>query len=262
MDSFGEYLKRERELREISLEEIRDSTKINIRFLKALEADKFDLLPGKFFTRGIIRSYAGYIGLDVRDVLDKYDELFLMKSSSEEKKDEEKDRSDKSKPTFKLKILLWTFVILVLIAISVIFYLKYGKKQTQVSQIAILEETEVPKTEEKRIPEITTDKIEKGLKLEFKVDQKTWFQIYADGELIFEGTKDAGETFPVSAEDEIIMHVGNAGGFTYTINGYQGKSLGMPGQVTRDVLINMENYKNYFKEDPEAAIPFTEYDGN
>lgn len=261
MDSFGDYLKRERELREISLEEIRDSTKINIRFLKALEANKFDLLPGKFFTRGIIRSYAGYIGLDVRDVLDKYDEIILTKSPSEEKRDEEEDRSDKRKPSSKIKILLWTFVILVLIAISVIFYFKYGKKQTQVSQIAILEETEVPKTEEKRIPEITPDKMEDGLKLEFKVDQKTWFQIYVDGELIFEGIKDAGDIFQVSAEDEIIMHVGNAGGFTYTINGIQGRSLGLPGQVTRDILINIDNYKNYLEEDPDAAIPFSEYDG-
>lgn len=260
MDSFGEYLKRERELREISLEEIRDYTKINIRFLKALETDKFDLMPGKFFTRGIIRSYASYIGLDVRDVLDKYNELFLKKSPPEEKRAEEEEKVDETKPLLKAKILIWALVIIVLISASVFLYYKYGKKQTQVSQIAILEETEVPKTEEKIIPEITKDKIEQGLQLEFNVDQKTWFQIYADGELIVDGIKEAGDTFQVSAEDEVIMHVGNAGGFTYSINGNQGKSLGLPGQVIRDVLIQVENYKNFLKEDPDAPMPFPELD--
>lgn len=258
MDSFGEYLKRERELREISLEEIRDSTKINIRFLKALEADKFDLLPGKFFTRGIIRSYASYIGLDVRDVLDKYHELLLRKSPPEEKRAEEENRVDETKSPLKAKILIWALVIIVLISASVFLYYKYGKKQTQVSQIAVLEETEVPKIEEKIIPEITQDIMGQGLQLEFNIDQKTWFQIYADGELIVDGIKEAGDTFQVSAEDEVIMHVGNAGGFTYSINGYQGKSLGLPGQVIRDVLINVENYKNYLKENPDAPISFSE----
>ena len=260
MDSFGEYLKRERELREISLEEIRDYTKINIRFLKALETDKFDLMPGKFFTRGIIRSYASYIGLDVRDVLDKYNELFLKKSPPEEKRAEEEEKVDETTPLLKAKILIWALVIIVLISASVFLYYKYGKKQTQVSQIAILEETEVPKTEEKIIPEITKDKIEQGLQLEFNVDQKTWFQIYADGELIVDGIKEAGDTFQVSAEDEVIMHVGNAGGFTYSINGNQGKFLGLPGQVIRDVLIQVENYKNFLKEDPDAPMPFPELD--
>ena len=262
MDSFGEYLKQERELREISLEEIRDYTKINIRFLKALEADKFDLMPGKFFTRGIIRSYASYIGLDVRDVLDKYNELLFKKSPPEEKREEEEDRGKETKPPSKVKILIWAMVIIALISISAFLYYTYGKKQTQVSQIAILEETEVPKTEEKIIPEITQDKMEQGLQLEFNVDQKTWFQIYADGELIVDGIKEAGDIFQVSAEGEVIMHVGNAGGFSYSINGNQGKSLGLPGQVIRDVLIHIENYKNYLKEDPDAPLPFSELDKN
>ncbi|NOR13733.1 MAG: helix-turn-helix domain-containing protein, partial [Candidatus Aminicenantes bacterium] len=60
----GQDLKRERELRGISLKEIAESTKINIRFLRALEDDQFDALPGKFFTRGIIRGYAKYLGLE------------------------------------------------------------------------------------------------------------------------------------------------------------------------------------------------------
>lgn len=260
MDSFGEFLKRERELREITLEDIRDSTKINIRFLKALEADKFDMLPGKFFTRGIIRSYANFIGLDVRDVLDRYDEFRLIQNLPEEKEDRGKAQFDESTPPVRNKIILWGIIIIVLILISIIFFCKYGKKQPQVSQIAILEETEIPEIKEEVLPDIEPDKIASGLTLEFNVGQKTWFQIYADGELIVEGIKEEGETFQVAAQNEFIMHVGNAGGFAFLINGKPGKPLGVPGQVVRNILINMENYKDYIQDGQDRTFPYSEFD--
>ena len=64
MASFGESLKRERELREISLRQISEATKINLRYLEALEENRFDALPGGLFNKGFIRAYATYIGID------------------------------------------------------------------------------------------------------------------------------------------------------------------------------------------------------
>ena len=61
MASFGEILKRERELRDISLREIADATKIHIRYLEALEANRFDSLPGGVFNKGFIRAYAAFL---------------------------------------------------------------------------------------------------------------------------------------------------------------------------------------------------------
>ena len=49
MGSFGENLRRERELRGVSLREIADGTKITLRFLQALEEDRVDVLPGGLF---------------------------------------------------------------------------------------------------------------------------------------------------------------------------------------------------------------------
>jgi transcriptional regulator with XRE-family HTH domain len=74
MESFGEALKRERESREISLREIAEATKINIRFLEALEQDRFDTLPGGIFNRGFIRAYASFVGLDAGALLQRYAE--------------------------------------------------------------------------------------------------------------------------------------------------------------------------------------------
>jgi cytoskeleton protein RodZ len=74
VENFGSYLKHERELRGVPLEEISGATKIHIRFLQALEDNKFDELPGEVFIKGYIRSYANTIGSDVEEMLNIYEE--------------------------------------------------------------------------------------------------------------------------------------------------------------------------------------------
>jgi len=70
--SFGERLKKEREKRGMTLEEVSAATKIGVRSLKALEQEKFDLLPGGIFNRGFVRSYAKHLGLDDEVVVADY----------------------------------------------------------------------------------------------------------------------------------------------------------------------------------------------
>lgn len=72
MPTFGENLRREREMRGVTLEEISESTKISVRLLSALEEDDFGKLPGGVFTRSFIRNYAQYLGLDEEHVLAEY----------------------------------------------------------------------------------------------------------------------------------------------------------------------------------------------
>jgi cytoskeleton protein RodZ len=71
--NFGERLKRERELREVTLEEITAATRISPRFLDALENEDWDRLPGGVFNRGFVRSVARYLGLDEESLLGEYD---------------------------------------------------------------------------------------------------------------------------------------------------------------------------------------------
>ncbi|HYE23860.1 MAG TPA: helix-turn-helix domain-containing protein, partial [Clostridia bacterium] len=70
--SFGEKLKREREMRAITLEEIADATKIGTRSLRALEEEQFDLLPGGIFNKGFVRAYARYLGIDEEQAVADY----------------------------------------------------------------------------------------------------------------------------------------------------------------------------------------------
>jgi cytoskeleton protein RodZ len=64
LPSFGEKLRREREKRSITLDEISQSTKIGTRMLQALEEDRFSQLPGGIFNKGFVRAYAHHLGLD------------------------------------------------------------------------------------------------------------------------------------------------------------------------------------------------------
>ena len=64
VESFGARLKREREQRKITLDDISVSTKIATRFLVALEEEHFDQLPGGIFNKGFVRAYARHLGLD------------------------------------------------------------------------------------------------------------------------------------------------------------------------------------------------------
>src|SRR2546430_15817527 len=70
--SFGEELRREREIRGISLKEISDATKISKRFLEAIEKNDHRTLPAPVFTRGFVREYARYLGLSVEEIVNRY----------------------------------------------------------------------------------------------------------------------------------------------------------------------------------------------
>lgn len=69
---FGEHLKREREMRGVSLEEISAATRISVRFLEALENEQWERLPGGIFNRGFIRSVARFLGLDEENLVAEY----------------------------------------------------------------------------------------------------------------------------------------------------------------------------------------------
>ena len=72
MGSFGERLRKEREQKGVSLEDISLETKIGTRLLRALEEEHFDQLPGGIFNKGFVRAYARHLGLDEEQTVTDY----------------------------------------------------------------------------------------------------------------------------------------------------------------------------------------------
>lgn len=86
MESVGQYLKRERELRGISIEEISADTRVGVELYKALERDEYEPLPHPTFVKGFIKAYCKHLGLDDTEALLKY-ETHVKEVEEEKKKD-------------------------------------------------------------------------------------------------------------------------------------------------------------------------------
>lgn len=94
MGTFGERLRREREMRGIGLDEIATATKISTRNLRALEDEKFNQLPGGIFNKGFVRAYAKFLGIDEEHIVAEYESA----SRDTEAAREEKLKQDFAKP--------------------------------------------------------------------------------------------------------------------------------------------------------------------
>src|SRR6478609_895591 len=70
--SIGNAFREARNRRKIDLSEVEAATRIRVRYLRAIENEEWDVLPGGVYTRGFIRTYGGYLGLDGERLADDY----------------------------------------------------------------------------------------------------------------------------------------------------------------------------------------------
>jgi cytoskeletal protein RodZ len=93
LETLGEYLKRRREEKGISLQDIESVTKIKIDYLLNIEEERFESLPAPVFTLGFLKQYAQCIGLDPEEVILRYrSEVEKERTSSAEGKTEQTGR--------------------------------------------------------------------------------------------------------------------------------------------------------------------------
>lgn len=82
MESPGEYLKREREHRGVSLLKIFESTRVPMKYLEALEDDRIEGMPHPTFVKGYIRSYCKVLGVDENDAVLRF-EVWMSEKNAE-----------------------------------------------------------------------------------------------------------------------------------------------------------------------------------
>jgi len=124
--TLGEYLRQEREMQRITIEQIASTTKIGVRTLHALEADQYHELPAKPFIRGFIIAYARCIGLNADAVLQIYEPFMNQKVSENlnQKKSHKLSFLEKQEQEhFNLRFVLLILVMLILLAGVAIYFL-------------------------------------------------------------------------------------------------------------------------------------------
>ncbi|RPI97425.1 MAG: helix-turn-helix domain-containing protein [Candidatus Aminicenantes bacterium] len=307
MAALGQKLREEREARNISIEEIASATKIVPRYLEALEADHLDQMPGGFFVKGIIRSYAHAIGLDADEVLARYKAAGLVggraaRSAPAEQVPqyvptvpiepespaeaapapapaheavtdlfvEEAPKAGLS-PAARKRIFAWGWrTLAALVVIAAVFYLWSSRRPRppqQPPETVVARETLPPaqktepgpapvsqsQTENPSEPPPVVEEVWRGVTIEISFQAETWIQIRTDGEIKVDGLFPAGATARAQADKELLIHTGNAGGFSFRLNGRPAKPLGRSGQVLTDIKIRPDNLSEFL--DGPASVP-------
>jgi cytoskeletal protein RodZ len=245
MPTIGQELKRERELRGVSLSDISKITKIKLNLLQAMEDDRLNILPGEFFIKGMIRAYAKCIGLDEDQALNLYHHSIQQKEQDQahEKKRKETPILRSRKPNTPLIVA----AVVVLLAVSLLIIFGFAQKKGPASAAVTTKPpasaaAPAPTT---LVPAAKPEAKPQGLVLRISFQQDTWIQVYADGTSVLNQVEKAGELVSLTCKKEFVLNTGNAGGFTYTLDGRPAKPLGRPGDVVKNVRIGLDNYREY-----------------
>src|SRR6201992_1203571 len=72
MEQIGARLREARMRAKIDINQVESDTKIRAKYLRAMENEEWDLLPGEIYAKTFLRTYADYLGLDSRELVDDY----------------------------------------------------------------------------------------------------------------------------------------------------------------------------------------------
>jgi cytoskeleton protein RodZ len=241
--NFGERLKRERELREVTPEEITQATRIGSRFLEALENEDWDKLPGGVFNRGFVRSIAHYLGLDEEAFLAEYDLAYAAHAEQQAQKHAQKIE-DRIPPT-----PLWVPAALVLgtilLAAAIIFAGIYGWRRfvkhsipkpaaivTTPATTAALggNSSSLPPSDRGSLPGTNPpNTTESSLDLSVSASTLTQVRVQADGNLVLDNAVRPGENRHFSAGSSFVVTAADSSAVLLELNGEAMPPIGAPG---------------------------------
>ncbi len=269
---FGEELRRERELREVTREQLADVTKVSVRQIEALEAGRFDLLPARVFARGFVLALARHLGLDAERTAAAFNHVHEEWSSEREKAaavpdSSSSDRIRLSRPrkSVALNTTALGFGVALLLAVltgaAVLLKGRAGappdvddvragaqaESATPVPDVlrlptAIAAAT-VPLSNETPLAEPAVDRPapagdaagNRTLTLTFSED--CWTEVSVDGQVVAAELFRKGTSRRFEGGRTFVLTLGNAGGVTVDVDGAPLGPVGQPGQVVRNYTI-------------------------
>ena len=253
MSDFGKKFTSARETKNVSIQHVADETRISARFLRAIEQEAFDVLPGGVFNRGFIRTYAKQLGLDPDEIISEYE--VLTKYTAEFDNDESPRTFEPDSPERHIiPIAIGSLVVLI-----VLFYV-FARGAG--APIETVEPSTPPQTLARPVPttrpapirpeaveparsRIQEARIDASLSVQIQVHDATWVSVQVDGFQITDGEiLLPGASRRYTADEVIELTVGNAAGLTLLINNREVPRLGVTGQV-RVLTITRDNIDRF-----------------
>ena len=249
--SFGEELRREREIRGISLKEIADATKISKRFLEAIERNDHKTLPAPVFTRGFVREYARYLGLNADDMVNRYNYAAAGDDRIEktphlerlvELQTPQQQRAKKGIPPPYARVDRNVVILLIIVvALGAVFYwaVMHRHMTRPDADVAAATPPRPVIPQPKPIETPAASQVNEPLKMIVEVQGDSWVILEADGKTVINERLHRGERREVEAQDSFRFRtVGNAGGVRLTLNDVKLPPLGRDGQVVHDRTVD------------------------
>jgi cytoskeleton protein RodZ len=260
---FGEHLKREREMRGVSLEEIAAATRIAPRFLAALESEQWDSLPGGVFNRGFIRSVARYLGLDEDTLVAEY----ALETKGRPDPGVVADPPEEPDRNWARVFVLIIFALAILGAGWAAFHFLGPKIAARLHKHSGEPVNSAPGTAGSGSPSIaatsapippatatdpatgipanaagsssvgdpSTPAATPALDLKLATAKTADVKVAADGKIVYEGHMDAGQVYRFAAADSLEVTSSDSSAILLELNGQSvsaGGQSGQPGDVT------------------------------
>ena len=243
----GARLRAAREAKQITLREIAATTKISVSALEAVEQNDVTRLPGGIFTRAFVRAYANEVGLDAEETMRDYIEQVPPETVKEASRaDVLADGYDEFKSQRRMAGTVMTLLVVGIPLAGGLLYLgtrdftsvdEAAGRVVETQPAAVNESLAASESTVVALPVAGANEsddqgaVAELLSLVLQPTDDCWVSLTIDGVLIFSRVMQGGERESYQAGDEIVINIGDAGAFEFTINQRPGRSLGAPGEV-------------------------------
>ena len=225
--NFGERLKRERELREVTPNEVVVATRISLRFLEALENEDWEKLPGGVFNRGFVRAIARYLGLDEENLLAEYD----LARGDQSAPAAPENRIPQPSKWVALALALGALVLVIALVIAGVYgWRRYSVHRRAASSSAI------------PLPSLAAESLANSAPLDLSVStsKATHIRILADGKPVLDSEISAGQNRHFPAQTAFEVTAADSGAVLLELNGQAMPPIGAPGASGTIVLSNKD----------------------
>jgi cytoskeleton protein RodZ len=270
--TIGEGLRKLREERGYSLEQIAAETKIRARLLRAIEENDFDQLPGGVFRRSFVLQYAKYLGADLEEVMRELGELRPFQETPPVPGEVPGHVAPEISPLTPerdwsgLRTSLGSFLaVLGVVLVCATMYSWWRAEnrsslpaaQPMASAPGVFREPPPPAAAEpaaspaaKPEPASAPPSPAAGeamqaaasVQVGLVAEELTWIQATSDGKRVFADALQANQTRTIEAADRVRLLIGNAGGVKIQLNGKELPQVGPRGQV-RVVELRADGYE-------------------
>jgi cytoskeleton protein RodZ len=241
----GEVLRNRREALGISLEQVYAHLRIPVRWLVAMEEDRFDVFDSPQYAKGFVRSYADFLGLDPEPLVQAVAASFPHRPRPQLVAPGGEVPIRPVAPPSRLRRLLGWAALAAAVAVVWLGYVGYRQLRAfysagepgRVEQPAGSPPTPLldrRAQEPAGNPPVRAAMAgEPVVRMVLSAEDLSWLRVVADGRRVFEGFLRAGEQREWEATSTLQVVIGNAGGVRVQVNGQDLGFLGAPGEVVR-----------------------------